>query len=345
MHPFYSVVVVMEEAWKKFKTSVNRVNTEHKDPKRAIEEVVSKARKRRAQARTVSTQQDLSDAAISTAARWTDALPLANYEGILHMAPRLVNVVTLAEAVPAVGGTLPLNLHLIGARCSNAYFAPRRFAAVQLAFDAPRSRVLVFHTGRLVGTGCSGPAAARLSIMRAARQLALEADIHLHIRSFSVINQVGAASICARLDCDAFASTHSSTSHYDRSSFVGLAWRPRGESICCEIYSTGKANLPGSVRERDLLGSFSRLIPELIRHSNKKDEVYGLLPESLRLAHYPSTSERDNQRLTKRHCVSIWDMDSLGQDTAGSDDFLRLLRENEDDDAENERLLADAGFV
>jgi hypothetical protein len=47
--------------------------------------------------------------------------------------------------------------------------------------------------------------------------------------------QVGAASIDARLDCDAFASTHSATSYYDRASFVGLAWRPPKESICCGI--------------------------------------------------------------------------------------------------------------
>tara|TARA_B110001452_G_scaffold171371_1_gene143448 strand:- start:2695 stop:2967 length:273 start_codon:yes stop_codon:yes gene_type:complete len=45
--------------------------------------------------------------------------------------------------------------------------------------------------------------------------------------------QVGAVSIDARLDCDAFATTHSATSHYDRLSFVGLAWRPQGEPICC----------------------------------------------------------------------------------------------------------------
>ena len=61
----------------------------------------------------------------------------------------------LAEAIPVVGSgiTLPLNLHAIGARCTNAYYAPKRFAAVQLAFSNPRCRVLVFHTGRLVGTG------------------------------------------------------------------------------------------------------------------------------------------------------------------------------------------------
>jgi len=336
----------MEGAWERFKVAVNRANTEHKDPKRAIEEVVAKARKRRAQARAAQTPLDLSDDAISSAARWTDRLPLANYDGMLHMVPRLVNVVTLAEAVPVNGGTLPLNLHTIGSRCSNAYYAPRRFAAVQLAFDAPRSRVLVFHTGRLVGTGCAGPTAARLSIMRAARQLALEADIHLHVRSFAVINQVGAASIDAMLDCDAFASSHSSTSHYDRASFVGLAWRPTGESICVEIYSTGKANLPGSVRERDLLGSFSRLIPELIRHSDKKEILYHLLPKELRDAHFPSASRRDDQRLSARPCASIWEIDDLEQNNGeGTDEFLRLLRQNADDEAENERLLEAAGFV
>ena len=95
---------------------------------------------------------------------------------------------------------------------------------------------------------------ARLAIMRAARQLALEADVHISVRNFSIINQatpcsnlaseasrsevvvsaqVGAVSIDARLNCDAFANTHSATSHYDRQSFVGLAWRPEGESICC----------------------------------------------------------------------------------------------------------------
>lgn len=79
--------------------------------------------------------------------------------------------------------------------------------------------------------------AARLSIMRAARQLAEEANVFISVRNFTVINQVGAVSIDAKLSCDDFASTHSATSHYDRQSFVGLAWRPEGESICCGALS------------------------------------------------------------------------------------------------------------
>jgi len=84
-----------------------------------------------------------------------------------------------------------------------------------------------------VGTGTGGAAAARLAIARAQRQLAQEANVHLHVRNFAVINQVGAVSLRATLNCDAFAKEHSSESHFDRSSFVGLAWRPPRESICC----------------------------------------------------------------------------------------------------------------
>jgi hypothetical protein len=35
-------------------------------------------------------------------------------------------------------------------------------------------------------TGCSGPLAARLALMRAQRQLYQDAGVHIHIRNFSV---------------------------------------------------------------------------------------------------------------------------------------------------------------
>ncbi len=40
-----------------------------------------------------------------------------------------------------------------------------------------------------LATGCSGPMAARMAILKAARQLAVEANVHVHIRKFQVINQ------------------------------------------------------------------------------------------------------------------------------------------------------------
>tara|TARA_B110000858_G_scaffold150862_1_gene171724 strand:- start:7295 stop:8404 length:1110 start_codon:yes stop_codon:yes gene_type:complete len=369
----------MEDAWVEMKRDISLANKTNKtsesstnfrkDLQSAMNRVVASCRVERKRKFDAAEVLDLSDETILKAARFTDNFALANYCGILHLVPRLVNIVTLAEAVPVYGSgtTLPLDLHAIGARCTNAYYAPKRFAAVQLAFSNPRCRVLVFHTGRLVGTGCSGPMAARMSILKAARQLAEEAGVHVHLRKFSVINQVGAVSIDAKLDCDAFASTHSATSHYDRASFVGLAWRPGGENICCgvlhsaptqdctahsrallvaEIYSTGKANLPGSTRQRDLLLSFSRMVSELLRHSNRPD-VCKLIPEHLRLCHLPKSVTRDDAPVLAHSRSSA--VDSVVEDLfdTGDDwtlDPLNAISVSEIDCSEDEVILELAGF-
>ena len=351
----------LEQEWKRFKKNVNLANvvpktaaettTFHKLLAAATEDIVEKCRNERKRQREAEIEIDTSDETILRAVKYTDSLPLGDFGNVLHLVPRLVNIVTLAEAIPIAGTgvKLPLDLHRIASLCSNSYYAPRRFAAVQLAFDSPRCRVLVFHTGRFVGTGCSGPMAARLSILRAARQLALEAKIYIHIRNFSVINTVAAVSIDAKLSCDAFASTHSATSHYDRQSFVGLAWRPPGESICCEIYSTGRANLPGATRQRCTLMSFARMLGELLRHSDRPD-VLELLDAELRDAHRPSTVQRDDAtalddaRKTgslpmlpplRSTTVSLWDTQEEEPTNNSSDFFL---------DEGDEDLLLNAGF-
>ena len=161
----------------KINTTDTEVATFHEKLQGAVQTSVDRCRVERKRKVAAVQPADLSDDTLRASARFTDGLPLANYDGILHLVPRLVNVVTdrrrtqtiprtpaltkpfvpaqLAEAIPVPGSgvTLPLDLHAIGARCTNAYYAPRRFAAVQLAFSNPRCRVLIFHTGRLVGTG------------------------------------------------------------------------------------------------------------------------------------------------------------------------------------------------
>ena len=89
--------------------------------------------------------EDLSDEHVRSYARYTDGTPLKDYEGALDLVPELVNLVSLADALPLDGSALPFDLKKIAVRCRGAvYFAPRRFTAVQLPFDEPRSRVLLF---------------------------------------------------------------------------------------------------------------------------------------------------------------------------------------------------------
>ena len=108
-----------------------------------------------------------------------------------------------------------------------------------------------------------------------------------------------------------------------------------------EIYSTGKANLPGSTRQRDLLESFARMVPELLRHSDRP-EVGEKLPEHLRLAHRPRDVTRDDARVValSKAVVPVrdlfvadecdWDLAPLGPVNAAdleqveADDLLNL---------------------
>ena len=101
--------------------------------------------------------------------------------------------------------------------------------------------------------------------MLAVRQLADEAGIYLSVTKFGVINTVGAVNLHTQIACDAFANAHSSEVHYDRSSFVAMAWRPPSMPICVELYATGRANVPGAKSERELVSSFATLLPELMK--------------------------------------------------------------------------------
>ena len=180
--------------------------------------------------------------------------------------------------------------------------------------------------------------AARLAISRAQRQLSVEAGVHLKIRSFQVINSVGAMSLRATLNCDGFAAAHSATSHYDRNSFVGLAWRPRGEDICCEVYSTGRGNLPGSVAQRQLFASFSRMLPELLRFSSSSG-LLSLISEEQQAHHrvgangeQPAIAPVETKVKRARKTQSL----TKTSTTASGDDVWAGWGDNDDDDDADE---------
>ena len=112
-----------------------------------------------------------------------------------------------------------------------------------------------------------------------------------------MINTVGAASLRATLNCEAFAAAHAHDAHFDRSSFVGLAWRPADEACCCEAYSTGRMNLPGSRTERSLHASFMRMLPELLRFSSSA-RLVSHIPEAVRAVHRTQCAASQPSALT-----------------------------------------------
>lgn len=130
---------------------------------------------------------------------------------------------------------------------------------------------------------------------------------------------------------------------------------------CAEIYSTGRANLPGSTRERDLLHSFARMLPELLRHSDRKD-VLERIKDELKEAHRPRAVQRDDATAQEDACLassaaaagraprrstSLWETE-LGGGGLGDTTVPDLARDpllGDDGDAEaDEALLDGAGF-
>ena len=101
-----SVYERMEGAWAELKHSVslaNRLNKNdeelaefHSQLKTALRLAVPRCRTERKRKLAEAPKLDLSDESMQRAARFTDSLPLANYAKILHLTPRLVNVVTCA---------------------------------------------------------------------------------------------------------------------------------------------------------------------------------------------------------------------------------------------------------
>ena len=94
----------MEEAWDEMKQSIslaNRINNTdeevadfHEKLKGALHSAVTQCRHERKRKLAEALKIDLSDETMLRASRFTDNLPLADYAQILHLVPRLVNVVT-----------------------------------------------------------------------------------------------------------------------------------------------------------------------------------------------------------------------------------------------------------
>ena len=86
------------------------------------------------------------------------------------------------------------------------------------------------------------------------------------------------------------------------------------------LLRTGKANLPGSRRERQLLRSFARMAPELIRHSAKPALAFRF-KQKLRNWHKPQSFARSapkatNEEMRTDNCAStasLWGENLLAE--------------------------------
>jgi TATA-box binding protein (TBP) (component of TFIID and TFIIIB) len=124
--------------------------------------------------------------------------------------------------------------------------------------------------------------------MQTLKMLYRNTGMQFRATNFSIINIVGAVSLNTMFNCESFAYNHSDEVRFDPRNFVGLTWKPTklGVPIIVEVYSTGRANIPGATREHLLYNSFAKLIPELLRyssassHKQEHDDRFQEVPEN-----------------------------------------------------------------
>jgi len=146
-----------------------------------------------------------------------------------------------------------------------------------------------------------------------------------------VINQVGAVSLQATLNCEEFASAHTATTFYDIKSFVGMAWRPAGEPICCGAAAASVISLRCTSQFRQ-----SRLQTHVCVYVCARVSVCARAQKSTRLGR-PSVSPLDPRR-PRLHAMPTLavraPLDCLHRSLPGStcerelyDSFARMLPE------------------
>lgn len=96
----------MDVQWSRMKRAIHLANTVSSSAeetatfkstlKCAIADSVGRCKAERKRMRDAESPKDTSDAAIVRAAKFTDSLPLGDYDRVLHLVPRLVNVVTVS---------------------------------------------------------------------------------------------------------------------------------------------------------------------------------------------------------------------------------------------------------
>lgn len=201
-----------------------------------------------------------------------NSIPLKIYEHRLQHVPTIVNVVARATTTPIPGTntSLPLNLENIAVRCSGAYWDPQTFCPVQLYIGNRRkTRVLIFATGNILTRGSNGPMDARIAVIRALQILGTSAGIWLTVQRFTIDNLVGAVRLNANINCEVFSKNNPLSSHYDKSSFGAMQYKPSIDGICCEVFPNGKVNIPNAKTYVQLLQEFADTEPKLMEYSSK----------------------------------------------------------------------------
>jgi len=182
---------------------------------------------------------------------------------------------TIQNVVSTVNLGVKIDLKSIAMRARNAEYNPRRFAAVVLRIRDPKSTALLFHSGKMVVTGCKSEEASRLAARKYARIIQKVSGLDgVRFTEFKIQNMVASTDVRFPIRLEALAGEHDDFSTYEPELFPGLIYRMLTPKVALLIFVSGKVVLTGGKSREQLIEAFEYIYPVLTEF-RKETIAYG----------------------------------------------------------------------
>ena len=143
-------------------------------------------------------------------------------------------------------------------------YRPDVFPGLVFKLKKPKTCALIFHSGRMVGTGAKSERLAKRAIMKVAKELKNAGIVMLGRPEIEIRNIVASVDL-GGVAIDLFGLYEAGREFrgsilYEPEQFPGLMYRMKNPKVVFLVFSTGKLVCVGAKREEDVYDATEKLV-------------------------------------------------------------------------------------
>ena len=183
----------------------------------------------------------------------------------LDPVPRLENIVSTVDL------SCRLDLRKIALQARNCEYNPKRFAAVIMRIQEPKTTSLIFASGKMVITGAKTENDSKKASKKFAKTIQ-KLGFDVQFKDFKVQNVVASADLKCNINLYSFAEMEEQMDYinYDPEIFPGLIFRLVAPKIVFLVFVSGKVVLTGARSREDIEIGFKKALPIFLKFKMEK---------------------------------------------------------------------------
>jgi len=195
-----------------------------------------------------------------------DKSPCYKFMDAGRLMPKTHNMVSTTH-IKSVSGKI--DLRTIAESIPNSSYDRKKFAAITIRIDNPKTTALLFSSGKLVITGAVSKQMAICAIRSVMYMLSgVFACDHLYYENHTIQNMVCNVRLpnLKSINVKQIHVDHSALSTYQPSIFPGLIFRPENSPIVLLIFKSSRIVVTGARTYTDIIDGFTSVLPLLRRY-------------------------------------------------------------------------------